>query len=279
MNSYKTARWERRVWALAVVLVCALAATGCNKLKARDRLNKGVAAYKNGLYDLAVEDFKEARDLDPSLINARLYLATAYAQQYVPNATAEDNIRKGNEAITVYKDVLDHDPTNLNAMDGIGFILFNMAGTPYSPEKFEESKSYHMQHIKLKPEDAEPYYWVAVIDWTLAFRANGEMRKAYNQANINKQIKDMDPLPARLRAEYAAKYSAMIDEGIQNVQEAIKLRPDYEEAMGYLNLLYRRKADVVESAEERDALQKQADELLDKIKEIRQKKTGVAQTS
>lgn len=267
------------MWALAVVLVCALAATGCNKLKARDRLNKGVAAYKNGLYDLAVEDFKEARDLDPSLINARLYLATAYAQQYVPNATAEDNIRKGNEAITVYKDVLDHDPTNLNAMDGIGFILFNMAGTPYSPEKFEESKSYHMQHIKLKPEDAEPYYWVAVIDWTLAFRANGEMRKAYNQANINKQIKDMDPLPARLRAEYAAKYSAMIDEGIQNVQEAIKLRPDYEEAMGYLNLLYRRKADVVESAEERDALQKQADELLDKIKEIRQKKTGVAQTS
>lgn len=279
MNHHKTARWERRIWALGVVLACALAATGCNKLKARDRLNKGVAAYKNGLYDQAVEDFKEARDLDPSLMNARLYLATAYAQQYVPNATSEDNIRKGNEAIAVYKDVLDHDPANLNAIDGIGFILFNMAGSPYSPEKFEESKSYHQQHIKLKPDDAEPYYWIAVIDWSLAFRANGEMRLAYNKANVTRQLKDMDPLPAKLRAEYAAKYAAMIDEGIQNVQEAIKLRPDYEEAMGYLNLLYRRKADVVESAEERDALLKQADELLDKIKEIRQKKTGQAQTS
>jgi len=282
MNHHKTARWVRRVWALAFVFVCALAATGCNKLRARDRLNKGVAAFKNGLYDQAIEDFKEARDLDPSLMNARIYLATAYAQQYVPNATSEDNLRKGNEAIAVYKDVLEHTSNTserLTALDGIGFILFNMAGSPYSPEKFEESKSYHEQHIKLKPDDATPYYWIAVIDWTMTFRANGEMRLAYNKANITKQLKDMDPLPAKLRAEYAAKYGALIDEGIQNVQEAIKLQPDYEEAMGYLNLLYRRMADVVESAEERDALLKQADELLDKIKEIRQKKTGQAQAS
>ena len=42
--------------------------------------------------------------------------------------------------------------------------------------------------------------------------------------------------------------------------------------MAYLNLLYRRKADMVESADERAALQKQADELIDKVKEIKQKR-------
>jgi len=46
--------------------------------------HKGVAAYKNGLYDAAIEDFQKAKELDPGLMNARLYLATAYASQYIP---------------------------------------------------------------------------------------------------------------------------------------------------------------------------------------------------
>jgi hypothetical protein len=42
--------------------------------------------------------------------------------------------------------------------------------------------------------------------------------------------------------------------------------------MTYLNLLYRRKADTVESTAERDQLTKEADDLLDKVKEIKQKR-------
>ena len=64
----------------------------------------------------------------------------------------------------------------------------------------------------------------------------------------------------------------MVDEGISELQKAITARPDYDDAMAYLNLLYRRKADMVESNDERASLQKQADDLLDKIKEIKQKR-------
>ena len=55
--------------------------------------------------------------------------------------------------------------------------------------KFEESKKYHMKHISLKPDDPDPYYWVGVVDWTLAYRANAEMRQRYNSENPKKQIK------------------------------------------------------------------------------------------
>ena len=65
----------------AALVVLVAAGSGCSKLKARDLLNKGVANFKNGQYDKAVEDFKQAKDLDPGLMNARLYLATAYASQ------------------------------------------------------------------------------------------------------------------------------------------------------------------------------------------------------
>ena len=219
----------RRAAAAAALFVLAAGFSGCNKLKARDLLNKGVTAFKNGQYDQAVEDFKQ---------------------------------------------VLEKDPKNLNAIDGIGSILFQMAGTPYNPKMFEDSKQYHQMHIQIKPEDPEPYYWIGVIDWTLAFRGNAEIRKDYNEKNLKKQVKETDPLPSAARTEYIGKYGPMIDEGIENLKKGIELRPDYDDAMAYLNLLYRRKADAVESQDQRAELLKQADDLVDKVKEIKQKRAS-----
>jgi tetratricopeptide (TPR) repeat protein len=268
----RPAQIAKRAVAFAALLILVAGVSGCNKLKARDLLNKGVNAFKNGQYDEAVEDFKQAKDLDPNLLVARLYLATAYASQYIPGAPSEQNKKLGEEAVAEFKDVLQLDSKNLTAIDGIGSMLFQMAGTPFDEKKFEESKSYHEKHIEISPNDPEPYYWIGVIDWTLSFRANGEMRKDYNQKNVKKQIKDDQPLPPALRTEYTQQYGALVDEGITDLKKAIELRPDYDDAMAYLNLLYRRKADMVESAEERADLEKQADELVDKVKEIKQKR-------
>jgi tetratricopeptide (TPR) repeat protein len=272
MTYASSVRIARRGLSAAALVVLVAAGSGCNKLKARDLLNKGVANFKNGQYDKAVEDFKEAKDLDPGLMNARLYLATAYASQYIPGAPSDENVARGNAAIAEFKGVLEKDTNNLSAIDGIGSILFQMSGQPFNPAKFQESKTYHQKHIELKPTDPEPYYWIGVIDWTLAFRANAELRTAYNKDHINKQIKEGDVLPAVVRADYVSKDGPLVDEGITYLQKAIQLRPDYDDAMAYLNLLYRRKADMVESADERASLQKQADELVDKVKEIKQKR-------
>ena len=265
-------RMGRRTAALAALVVFSLATAGCNKLKARDLLNKGVASFKAGQYDAAVEQFKQAKELDPRLMNARLYLATAYASQYIPGAPSEENVNRGKQAIVEYQEVMEIDKGNLSAIDGIGSILFQMSGQPYNPQKFEESKTFHQKHIQLKPEDPEPYYWVGVIDWTLAFRANAEMRAEYNRNNVRKQVKDIEPLPAQIRQEYAAKYNPLVEEGIASLEQASKLRPDYDDALAYLHLLYRRKADIVETEQERMELLTKADALVDKVKEIKQKK-------
>jgi tetratricopeptide (TPR) repeat protein len=261
---------------LAALLILVLSVSGCSKLRARDLLNKGVAAFKNAQFDTAVEDFKQAKQLDPDLVNARLYLATAYASQYIPGAPSDENMRHGQEAVEEYRQVLEKDANNINAIDGLASILYQMAGQPFDPKKFEESKSYHEKHIQLKPQDPQPYYSVGVIDWALAYRGNNEMRAEYNKAHINKQVRDTDPLPPDVRAAYTQKYGSMVDEGIKALQTAIQIKPDYDDAMTYLNLLLRRKADMVESAAERDALTKQADDLLDKVKELKQKRAEQA---
>ncbi len=261
----------------SLILVAALAigAGGCDKLKARDNLNKGVQAYKNAQFDQAIEYFKQAKDLDPGLMSARLYLATAYATQYIPGAPSEENVRLGEQAIAEFKEVLQADPKNLSAIDGIGSILYNMGGTPFDPKKFEESKSYHQQHIQIKPDDPEPYYWIGVIDWSLAYRGNKDLRANYN-TKAKKPIRDEDPMPPAIRDDFIRNDGAIADEGITNLKKAIELRPDYDDAMAYLNLLYRQKADMEPAKEARDSDMKLADELVDKVKEIKQRKMEAA---
>ncbi len=266
------------IFLVAVVSVAFVAGVGCNKLRARDKLNKGVNAYKNAQFDEAIEDFKQAKELDPTLTNAQLYLATAYASQYIPGAPSPDNIRNGEQAIQEFKNILDTDPNNLAAIDGIGSILYNMGGTPFDESKFNESKTYHEKHIQIKPTDPEPYYWVGVIDWSLSYHANKEMRDAYNRSS-KKPIKESDPLPPAVAKQFADKYGSIIDDGIENLNKAISLRPDYDDAMAYLNLMYRQKADLETTTQARNEDLQKADELVDQVKAIKQKKANITPTS
>jgi tetratricopeptide (TPR) repeat protein len=264
-------RKSQTLFLFAIVVVSLIAVSGCDKLRARDKLNKGVQAYKGGQTDQAIEDFKQAKQYDPSLLNARLYLATAYSAQYVPGAPSEENKRNGEQAKQEFLEILQNDPNSLPAIDGLGSIVYNMGGTPFDAAKFEESKKYHEMHIAQKPDDPEPYYWVGVIDWSLAFRGNHEMREEYNKT-AKKTIKDTDPMPPALATAFQQKYGPIVDEGIKNLKTAMDKRPDYDDAMAYLNLLYRQKADMETTPEARDADIKNADDLVDQVKAIKQRK-------
>jgi len=192
------------------------------------------------------------------------------AWKYTEGDQSEEVIRRENNVLAAFKAELAKDPNDPGAVDDIGALLFRMAGQPFDKSKFEESKTHFQRHIQLKPQDPEPYYWVGVIDWLLAYRANSELRSEYNRNNLTKQVKDTDPLPLAVRADYVSKYGAMVEEGITDLKRAILLRPNYDDAMAYLNLLYRRKADMVETEADRASFEKRADDLVEKIKAIKQ---------
>src|SRR5207248_8472569 len=105
-------RTSVRMLAMMALGLVLLTTGGCNKLKARDQLNKGVQSYKNARYEEAIDHFQQAVTLDPALTNARLYLATAFAQQYIPGAATPENEKFANQAIEEYKRVLERDPKN-----------------------------------------------------------------------------------------------------------------------------------------------------------------------
>lgn len=259
---------------LALLAIVALGLGGCDKLKARDFLVKGVQAYKAGQTDAAIEDFKQARELDPNLLMAQVYLAVAYQGQYIPGAPSDENQRNGKQALDEFQKVLQVDPKNLTAIDGIGSLLYSMAATPFSPDKFKESQQYWQRHISVKPDDADPYYWIGLIDWTLAYRENAELRSGYNHANPKKQVHDDQPLPASLRDEFSSKEMQTVTDGIDSLKKASERRPDYDDALAYLALLYLQRADMATSTDERDGYTKQWSDLMDQVKQIKQKKAA-----
>src|SRR5512146_309975 len=80
---------------------------------ARTALNQGVAAYKQARYEEAISAFRKAASLDPDLIVAHLYLATALAQQYIPGDREDDtpdNKAYAEQAIAEYRRVVDGNP-------------------------------------------------------------------------------------------------------------------------------------------------------------------------
>jgi tetratricopeptide (TPR) repeat protein len=240
-----------RVAALLAVCAVLLSAAGCDKLKARDQLNKGVHAYKAGKYEQAIEHFQASVELDPNLLNARLYLATAYAQQYIPGLESEDNLAIARRAIRAYQDVLDHDPSNINSVKGIASLNFQM-------KEFDEAKKYYRKVMELDPNDAEPYY-SAVINWTSSYQPRMEKRAEFG-------LRPDEPLRDRKACEQLrADLSDEIEEGMAMLTKALELRPDYDDAMAYMNLLYRERADLqCGDAAARAADLKVADEWVDK---------------
>jgi tetratricopeptide (TPR) repeat protein len=241
-----------------------LATTGCNKLRARDQLNKGVQSYKNAKYEDAIEKFKNAVALDPSLSVAQLYLATAYANQYVPGAVTPENERVGEQAIQAFKDVLQKDPSNLTSAKGIASLYFQM-------KKFDEAKEYNRKALEIDPKDPESFYSIGVIDWTETYAPRMEARNKLG-------LKPDEPLKdKKVCEEVKQKNSQYVDEGMQALDKALELRPDYDDAMAYYNLLWREKADIEcgdPAARESDL--KKADEWVDKTLAVKKEKAAKA---
>jgi len=246
-----------RVLTLLAVGTILISTTACNKLRARDQLNKGVASYKNARYEQAIDHFQQAVSLDPTLINARLYLATAYAQQYIPGVDAEDNMRMATQAIDQYKSVLERDSKNINSIKGIAYLYLQM-------KKFEDAKTYYRKALEVDPNDPEAYYSIGVIDWTQCYQPRMEERAKLGlkpEEMLSAKNKDQKKLCGDLKE----KNGPIIQDGIDALSKALQLRDNYDDAMAYMNLMYREKADTdCEDPAARAADLKTADEWVDK---------------
>jgi TonB family protein len=216
------------------------------RTEARTALNSGVKVFKEGNAAAAVDLFTRALQLDPDFIQAELYLATAHASMYTPGQPTAQNQETGRKAIELFERVLQKQPDSVDAVAGLAKMYSN-SGDP------AKARDFYLRLTKISLQDPIPFYSVGALDWMLAS----------NKTN---------PLPR-------ADKLRLIDEGLQNVDIALTLNPQLEEAMTYKNLLLRQKADTIQDPAESARLTEEADRWFSRALEARRQSTRAGQTA
>jgi tetratricopeptide (TPR) repeat protein len=258
---------------LGLAAIVGLFSTGCEKLKSRDEMNHGVQSYKNAHYVDAVNHFKNAVQYDPTNQNAQLYLATSYMTQWVPGADSPENNRAEQAAKQEFQKVLEKDPQNKIALASLASMSYSEAGfgTPEQKSKaLQEARSWNLKRIEADPKEAEAYYSLGVIAWAEAYPNIQTERVKLN-------MKGDDPGPIKnekVRTELQEKYGKVVEDGLGYLQKAIDLDKENDDAMTYLNLLLRKKADLENSPDAAKADVAKAEDLANKSLELKKIKAA-----
>jgi hypothetical protein len=251
-----------RKWILILsVALAALLSTSCSKLQSRDKLNKGVQAFRNAQYADAVENFKKAVELDPSFPTARLYLATAYMQQYIPGAESPENNQMAQAAHEQFMKVLEQDPKDKVALASIASLYLNQ-------KKWDDAQQWFEKLVAVNPSNADAYYSLGFIAWSKWYPAYGTARAALG-------MRQEDPGPIKdkkVREELKGQYGPVIDAGLASLDKALQVDPDYDDAMAYENLLIRERADLMDNKADYEAQIKIADAWIEKNLATKKKK-------
>ncbi len=225
---------------IVLTMVAAMFLSSCDTLRARMELNKGNTYYKNEKYQDALIQFQKGLQLDPDLKFAWRSVALCAMVLYRPGIDTPENKKYFQTAIDAFKKYLDAFPQDQKARD---FLVATYANA----NQYEEVLRYLQDDLKKHPgdlkdhksivsiylrtqrikeaydwivkyiptADAEPYYLVSVYSWD----------KAYRDPSISPEE----------RSEY-------VELGLKAADQALKLQPEYFDAMIYTNLLYREKA-------------------------------------
>lgn len=194
---------------------------------------QGKAAFKAGKYSDAIADLKKALAIDPDYTLAKLYLGASYALQVQPHVKTPENFANAQQAVDVLKQIPDDDEGYHNALKLMALVYRNT-------EKLDDSREMELAALKIAPDDAETHYAIGVIDWMQAesfavgaLGVDGQTDDGVGNAHMSAETCD----------KIKTHNSPLVEDAITHLTRAIELRANYADAMGYLKLVYLRRAD------------------------------------
>jgi hypothetical protein len=134
--------------------------------------------------------------------------------------------------------------------------------------QLDQSMDWYKRLASVSPTNKEAPYSMGVIAWAKWY-------PPYMTARASVQMKPQDPgpLPPAQRESLKAQYSALLDEGVANLNQALLIDPNYSDAMAYLNLLIRERADLRDTKKEYAADIAVADQWVQKALDAKKSQT------
>jgi tetratricopeptide (TPR) repeat protein len=216
---------------LLVCLAIAGVAQDEAKASARNEVDEGVQAFRQAHYDDAIAHFEQAVAFDPDLVVARMYLAATYLQVFEPGVDTPENVVLATRALEQYSEVLRSNPSDVESLKGLAYLKLQL-------NEFDEAKEAYAKAIGLNPADPELLYAAAVANWS---NANGGI--AAEKAKLDAET-EYSLIVSEGCSDVRTRFLPDIDSGIAMLNRAISLRKDYVDAMTYMDMLYRLRAEL-----------------------------------
>jgi len=224
----------------------------------------------DGYMSKAVEFYKKDAEIDPDPKMKKLSL------QYLVAAYGPDKLNDPTQQEPILQQMIEVDPT-----DPANY--FYLANIYEQNGDYENAEKQFLKAKEMKPNESTVYTTLAAF-----YDRQGEFDKTINALNERAQHEPNNPEAHHVIATYYwneayknfklkdADKIKYIQAGIDEVDKALALKPDYFEALTYKNLLLRLQANVEKDPAKQQALLRQADQLRDKAQELQKQKQAAA---
>jgi len=237
------ARHRQRAAAAAFFLLALSLLSGCNKIKSKQETKRGNEYLKAAQYQSALAAYQEALRLDPKETKLNKHIGIAYMGLYQPGSKHPKDLEYSQKAIDHLKTYVEKYPDDNKVLEYLVSMYLNT-------DRYDDAINFYQNEIlKRDPKDSKAMQSVAMLYFKKGDFDNGVvwLKKRLEIEGNNPEVyyligvqawdrsynfPDLDPA---LRAK-------IVEDGLQSLNKAVELKPDYFEAITYINLLYREKA-------------------------------------
>ena len=297
--------------AAVAVLVAGATLAAQEPSQAQRLFREGNALYQAQDFEAAAAKYEEVLAADPNLTYAYFFLGNSYDQQYrsvkrgdpandALLTKAIENYKKSAEVETdpkIKRLALDYlvsayGPEKLNDPGQAEPILLNMI--KMDPKEtssyfglaniYEQSGDYERaEQMLTQARDARPNDAAVYMQLAGFYNRQGEFAKTMDALHARAKMEPSNPEAHYTIATYYWEKAyrdfttpepdkiKFVQQGLVAVDEAIKLNPNYFEALTYKNLLLRVQANLEKNPARQQALLKEADQWRSKAQEVRDK--------
>ena len=274
MVTHRGRSFLRGAASVALLLLCAVLSSGCNKIKSKQEIKKGNDFFKAAQYQTALAAYQEAMRLDPNEKKLHKNVGLAYMGLYQPGSKHPKDLEYAAKAIEHLKVYTEAFPEDKKAREFLVSLYL-------TTERFDDAIAFYQGMVKEDPKDtkamqslAQMYFKKGDVDNAVAWlkkRLEAETTpeaKAEVYYFIGVQawdrsynFPDLDPV----------QRGHIVDEGLDALNKALQIKPDYFEALSYVNLLYREKAKIETDPAKQQEYIATANKYLQQALELRKK--------
>ena len=236
-------RHRQRAVTAAFLLLAVSLLTGCDKIKSKQEIKKGNEYLKAAQYPSALAAYEEALRLDPGETKLHKHIGIAYMGMYTPGSKHPKDLEFSQKAIDKLKQYAQAYPEDNKTLEYLVSMYLNT-------ERFDDAIAFYQnEFLKRNPKDSKAMNSLAMLYFKKGDFDNGVLwlKKRLEIEGNNPEVYYLIGVQAWDRSYNfpdldPALRSKIVDDGLQSLNKAVELKPDYFEAVSYINLLYREKA-------------------------------------